>query len=175
MYWIIGVLILIGIIADCAVRFKKSDSEQAEELTEDKDKSIDLSPYKRSYLLTNREYAFFKSLKPITDKLNLHILTKVRLEDIVKVDSKLPYKERNAARNRVKSRHLDFVLVDPDTFYVKLAIELDDNSHDNQKSQQTDEFKNKLLDKIGLPLIRTRDTADIEKRIYEALQINSNC
>ena len=53
MYWIIGVLILIGIIADCAVRFKKSDSEQAEELTEDKDKSTDLSPYNRAYLLTD--------------------------------------------------------------------------------------------------------------------------
>ena len=171
MYWIIGILILIAIIADCAVRFKKSDTEQNQEIKQDKEKSIDLSPYKRSYLLTKREYAFFKSLKPITDKLNLHILTKVRLEDIVQVENSLPYKEKNIARNRVKSRHLDFVLVDPDTFYIKLAIELDDNSHDNKEAQQKDEFKNRLLEKIGLPLIRTRDTSDIENRIKEALQI----
>lgn len=85
--------------------------------------------------------------------------------------SKLQYKEKNIARNRIKSRHLDFVLVDPDTFYVKLAIELDDISHDNKEVQQKDEFKNKLLEKIGLPLIRTRDASDIENKIKEALQI----
>ncbi|MGN1100996.1 MAG: DUF2726 domain-containing protein [Huintestinicola sp.] len=171
MYWIIGIFILIGIIADCAIRLKKKDKDQTDNQEQDKEKSIDLSPYKRSYLLTKREYAFFKALKPITDKLNLHILAKVRLEDIVTVESNLPYKEKNIARNRVKSRHLDFVLVDPDTFYVKLAIELDDNSHDNKEAQQKDEFKNRILEKIGLPLIRTRDTSDIENRIKEALQI----
>ena len=41
--------------------------------------------YIKPYLLTKKEWAFYKALKPITDKYHLHILAKVRLADLVEV------------------------------------------------------------------------------------------
>jgi len=171
MYLFIGILIVIVIIFDCIIRYKapnKPESEQEQAPPEEE--NIDYSVYKKKLLLTKREYAFYKSLKPITDKYNLHILAKVRLEDIVSVSNNLPYKEKNAARNRIKPRHIDFVLVDQD-FYLKLAIELDDNSHDTAKAQKIDQFKDKLLETTGIPLIRIRDMADLENQICDKLNL----
>lgn len=47
--------------------------------------ATDEYPYVKTYLLTKNEWAFYKQLKPITDKYNLHILAKVRLADLVEV------------------------------------------------------------------------------------------
>ena len=43
-------------------------------------------PYHRKYLLTKREYGFYKKLKPIADKYNLQVLAKIRFADLVEVD-----------------------------------------------------------------------------------------
>lgn len=44
-------------------------------------------PYKKKLLLTKNEWRFYKDLKPIADKEKLTIIAKVRLADLVEVDS----------------------------------------------------------------------------------------
>ncbi len=166
----IVVIIFIAIIATMAGKIKNSNQNISEEVKEDttNESTIDY-PYHRKYLLSTNEYKFYKSLKPIADKYNLHILSKVRVEDIVEVNNDLPYKEKQSARGRTKSRHFDFVLANPENLYVMCVIELDDKSHNNDKAKTADEFKNKLCETVNLPIIRCYDINGVEEQICSKL------
>ena len=131
MYYIIGCIIIIAIIIDCITRTKtagqkvSSDSEEIETETagaDDNAKSAPQSLYYKSNLLTKSEWAFYKyKLKPLADKYNFHILSKVRMEDIVKPKDTLDKSAKASARGRVKSRHIDFVIANPDNLRIYLA------------------------------------------------------
>lgn len=60
------------------------------------------------------------------------------------------------AFNRISAKHLDFILCDPQSCAVKLAIELDDASHDSAKRQARDTFLDAACQSAGLPLLRIR-------------------
>ena len=138
---------------------------------EEKKEQEKIFPYERTLLLTKREWEFYKRLKKITDKYNLHILSKVRMEDIIKVKDGLTYSETQSARGRIKSRHIDFIIAEPEYLKVLLAIELDDNSHKYKKSVESDKFKNDVFNSVGLPYIRTYGYDDIEYLICQTLNL----
>lgn len=129
-------------------------------------------PYQKVYLLTKNEWKFYKDLKPITDKYKLHILSKVRMADIVQVKKGLSNKKFYSAFGKIKSRHIDFVIADPRNLRILLAIELDDNSHNNIDRQQADFFEDKVFETIQLPFIRTKSIIGLEEQICEKLRIN---
>lgn len=177
-YIIIGIIIAAAFILDCIVKTKYNDKQKIYEEPEnetEEDKSVNQpngKTYYRSYLLTRNESRFYKqTLKPLADKYNLHVLSKVRLEDIAKVSKNIKGKEKNIARNRVKCRHVDFVIANPENLYMLCAIELDGKSHNLTGQKESDDFKNNLFDEIGLPLIRTNGTEDIEKELCEKIKI----
>lgn len=182
MYYIIGCIIIIAIIIDCITRTKtagqkvSSDSEEIETETagaDDNAKSAPQSLYYKSNLLTKSEWAFYKyKLKPLADKYNFHILSKVRMEDIVKPKDTLDKSSKASARGRVKSRHIDFVIANPDNLRIYLAIELDGKSHEKLDQQKADYFKDSVFEEIGLPFIRTNGKDDIEKELCEKLKIS---
>lgn len=82
-----------------------------------------------------------------------HVHGKVRLEDIIRVKKGLPQKARWAARGRVKSRHVDYVITDS-TGRPVLAIELDGRSHNARNPSESDKVKTALFKAAGLPLRR---------------------
>lgn len=182
MYYIIGCIIIIAIIIDCITRTNtagqkvSSDSEEIETETagaDDNAKSAPQSLYYKSNLLTKSEWAFYKyKLKPLADKYNFHILSKVRMEDIVKPKDTLDKSAKVSARGRVKSRHIDFVIANPDNLRIYLAIELDGKSHEKLDQQKADYFKDSVFEEIGLPFIRTNGKDDIEKELCEKLKIS---
>ena len=57
-----------------------------------------------------------------------HVHGKVRLEDIIRVKRGLPQQRRWAARGRVKSRHVDYLITNRAGAPV-MAIELDGRAH----------------------------------------------
>lgn len=164
------VIILILVIKIIELSKKVKNIENNEKDTE-KNGIKNNYPYHQKYLLSSNEYKFYKNLKPITDKYNLQILPKVRIWDIIDVNKGLNNSERTSAENRIKPRHFDFVLTDND-LYIKCIIELDDNSHNNEKSKSTDEFKNKLCEMVNLPIIRCYNINGVENQICEKLNIN---
>lgn len=133
-------------------------------------KMPDKFPYYRKNLLTKNEWVFFKKLKEITDRNNLHILSKVRLIDLVDVNDNLPYKEKMSYKARIIQKHIDFVLVNPDSFKVYIAIELDDSSHDTKERKERDEFLDKVCENAKLPLIHCRSTEGIEDKIVNIMK-----
>lgn len=125
-----------------------------------------------NYVMTQTELIFYRELKKVTDKMDLCIFPQVDLERIIKV------KDNNISdRNRIKSRSIDYTIVENKKCKIICCIELDDKSHNNEKSKVTDNFKNELFKNVGIPLIRfkvkddyTKDLRDFEKSIIYSLK-----
>jgi len=82
--------------------------------------------YAPSWLFSMNEKYFYRQLKPFADSRGLTIFAEVRLLDLVHPLDHL--KNKRYFLNKIKSKHVDFVLCD-DKLIAKFIIELDDNSH----------------------------------------------
>ena len=142
-----------------------SESEGAEEPEKIID-NIEYKFYRKKYLFTKNEYYFYKQLREIAETKNLIPLTKIRLADFIEVTNKKEYMKYFA---KIRSKHIDFLLLNKDTLNIVLAIELDDGSHNDNK----DEFKNKLFEQIKIPLIRCKGIGTIEEQIIKVLENNN--
>lgn len=82
--------------------------------------------------------------------------------------------EWKIAFNKIAKKHFDFVLCCPKTMVIKMAIELDDSSHNKPKRIERDKFVNAACDSASFKLVRfmVRRTYDIEN-IRKQLDIKS--
>lgn len=101
-------------------------------------------------LLTRAEMSFYRALRQATP-VGCLICPKVRLGDIVRCPEGTWTPDRGGP---ISAKHLDFVLVDDESFEILLAIELDDRSHDEPEAQKRDRFKDKVMAQGGVPLLR---------------------
>lgn len=116
-------------------------------------------------ILTERERAFYRILKPIADRLELQICPKVRVADIVSI--KKGTRDWQKWFNKIRSKHVDFLLCDYDMNIV-LIIELDDRSHESERARKNDALKNAIF---GDHLLRIRSIKeDPEPAITAALR-----
>jgi hypothetical protein len=123
-------------------------------------------PYTSRYLLTKTEYAFYRLLKEKCDGYGFLICPKVRLEDFIAVTNT---KQMGKYRGYIKSRHVDFLICDS-KLHILAGLELDDDSHNRREARRTDEFKNRLFAKIGIPLYRIKTVPeDYERQIERML------
>lgn len=131
-------------------------------------KAGSLDSYEKSdYLLTENELRFHKELENAVPKTHT-ICIKVRLEDLIGVDNKIPFKERSILRNRVKSRHIDFVLVERSSSKIVGGLELDDRSHKRKERIERDRFINELADHVGFRLERVQSASSYKKGDLES-------
>ena len=126
-------------------------------------------PYCKKFLLTKNEYYFYKCLKEIADKNDLCVLAKVRLADLVEVNSEAKGKERLKYFSKIKSKHIDFVLCDKSNLYPKLLIELLDSSHNESSRQSRDEFIKKVAEKTNYKIIFVYNANELESKITAEL------
>ena len=121
--------------------------------------------YRRKFLLTRNELYFYKELKRIADKLNLSVLAKIRMADLVE-----PAAYDNKGFAKIKAKHVDFALCNPENMYVLLLIELDDNSHNSAKQVERDNFVEAVYQQTGYKLLRAYGTQNLEEKITSLLQ-----
>lgn len=115
------------------------------------------TPYKKRATVMNssERKLYFALQKTLGDKYI--ILSKVRIEDFVAVDSRgLEWKRRQSFRGKIKSRHVDFLICNSSTTEPLYAIELDGNSHINEARIERDNFVDKLYKDIKLPVLHIR-------------------
>lgn len=101
--------------------------------------------------MTETELKFCLNLKEITDKYNLIIIPQIQLQKIFKTYDKNNIK----AFNKIKSKSIDFAIVDSNYNY-KMFIELDDYTHNKKNRQERDIFINDLFSKYNLKLKRIK-------------------
>lgn len=116
--------------------------------------------YNAKTILTDREYEFYKRLKPLADEYGLSIYSKVRLADLIEPKPKAENPYWMECFNKIKAKHIDFALADEDTAIVAL-IELDDTSHARPDRVERDDFVNAVLENTGYTLLRTYGELDV--------------
>lgn len=123
-------------------------------------------------LLTPGERAFFPVVESVLPDIAQHLdrpplraFAKVRLADLIEPDCPggrgTPYM---SWFGRIKSKHVDVVVVDADTFAVACVIELDDRSHRTASTQKSDAVKDEALASAGIPLLRVPARAGYDRR-----------
>ena len=56
---------------------------------------------------------------------------------------------------KVQSKHVDFLVCDQN-LHILGVLELDDNSHNETKRKERDEFVNQILQSVGYKVLHTR-------------------
>lgn len=132
-------------------------------------------PYKKKdFLLSVAEKNFYSFLHKFATENNYLLFVKVRLEDLFWIPQSISPNKRFGFRNRIKSRHIDFLLCDKDKIGPVLAIELDDSSHNRSKVIARDLFIRDIFAEADFPLIRFKvrwsyDYDYISEKIKEKL------
>lgn len=130
---------------------------------------INYQPYtKRKYLFSVPELKFFELLKEIIGD-NYYIFPKVRICDIIEPKNKSDYSNFN----RIKSKHVDFLLCTKNPITSKIIIELDDSSHNAPRRQTRDRFVDEIFANSEIPIvhIKTQDAhskESVTKQLQEA-------
>lgn len=122
---------------------------------------VDLSVYEQcEAFLSNAELNFYRLLVKVLAHPNdpkgepqTLVMAKVRVPDLVQVRKGLDRSARSSAFNRIKSKHVDFVLCEPESMRAVCVIELDDKSHKRQSRQDRDELMDSIYAAVGLPVL----------------------
>ncbi len=115
-------------------------------------------PYRKTYLLTKNEYAFYQKIRKTAEACQLQILAKIRLADLVEVEEMADKKKWYRYFNQIKSKHIDFAVAR--NMEILFLIELDDRSHEEESRQKRDIFVNAVLEKTGYQLLRVHHDAE---------------
>lgn len=157
-------------------RYNKEQSRQ-QEITNNQQKYkryTQYYPYHKKYLLTKNEYYFYKKLKEITEPLNLQILAKIRLADLIEVNTGLDSQKWGMYFGKIKAKHIDFAIAED--MKIIALVELDDYTHQRADRQERDIFVNDVLTQTGYVLIRTYGDIQQIKNFLESREnyINMN-
>jgi hypothetical protein len=104
------------------------------------------------YLLSKAERSFFGVLQAQLSG-QFVVFSKVRLADIVKpvsVDGPSWW----TSFNKLSSKHIDFVVCEPESLALVCCIELDDASHERDARKSRDGFVDECLAAAGIPFLR---------------------
>jgi len=125
---------------------------------------VPIQPYSKvEYFFTPAEKKFFDVLVEAAGN-EVVVLSKCRVADLIDVDAQKHF----GPFNRIKSKHIDFVLVEKSDGALLCAIELDDKSHQRKKRVERDQFLDEVFAQVELPLFRFKvkreySVADIHK------------
>ena len=121
-------------------------------------------------LFTNAEFKFLKVLQLIIKNPNIAIYGKVRIEDIIRVKRDTPNYIKQPLRNKIKSYHVDYVLLDKLNYSVICAIELQNSTHNKNYQIKRDKQKRIIFASAKIELIEIKcraqyDLSDIKNKI----------
>jgi len=108
----------------------------------------------RGTLMTPAEQKFYRVLRSSLPLEHYQIFSKVRMADIVDVRKGLENKTRVSALNRITSKHVDFLLCNPEDSTIYAVVELDDSSHNRQSQKRNDAFKDETFAACAIPILR---------------------
>ncbi|QUI24845.1 DUF2726 domain-containing protein [Vallitalea pronyensis] len=186
IYLIILAIIIVAIIFKSALSDNEGNSnetstntqvqdvDQSKEIIEPKpNNDFNKAYYGTDSLVSKAELNFYRILNNICNELDCILFSKVRVADIVKVRS---IENRQSYFNRIKSKHIDFVLCDKISLKPILCIELDDKSHNNAKRIARDKFVDEIINIVGFKIIHMRcsysyNSQSIKEQIKKEIQV----
>ncbi len=156
LYIIIGLVIIIAGIYVEARNGNYDDEEDGEDDVDDK------LPYrKKYYLFSEAEKKFYDVLKTALKDEYL-IFAKVRVADLLY--SSKSKRSWQTDFNRIKAKHIDFVICDKEKISPLVAIELDDSSHNRYDRKQRDNFIDEAFKVAQLPLLHIKNSYQYDQQ-----------
>lgn len=143
MNWILlGGLVAVFIFVFFATKLKQSKF------------SNDDFPYtKNQTLFSPAERSFLGVLEQaVGDEFS--VFGKVRIADVVSVQSTANRSAWKRAFNRISAKHFDYVVCSKSDLSVVCVVELDDKSHQQRKRQERDAFVEGLCRVVSLPFLQ---------------------
>ncbi|WP_447984958.1 DUF2726 domain-containing protein [Nitrospira sp. Nam74] len=113
---------------------------------------------KKRNILSRGEMAFYHTLKTAVGD-HYDVYAQIPVWALVHCASE-NRKEECAFTNQINLKRVDFVLVNPTSLETETVIELDDRSHQRDKTKERDSFVNAVLSRAGIPIIRIAAAAD---------------
>lgn len=137
-FWIAAILVAIALII--AVASKRKVEPRRIRLFRQRDA-----------LFTKAERSFLGALDQAASG-RYRVFGKVRIADVLTPAKGLDKSTWTSVFNRIKAKHFDFVLCDPQTLEVKAVIELNDKSHTSSRRIERDELIGRACADAGLAL-----------------------
>lgn len=130
--------------------------EKIKQQEEEYKKSADINfPYIASDIVTKAELQLYHFMDAnLCNRDNIVILTKVRLGDLINLDTKLT--NDKSYYWKVACKHVDFVICRKDNMKVLCVVELDDYTHETKEAQEKDMFIMQALKTAGIDTIRIK-------------------
>lgn len=123
-------------------------------------------PYmQKQHFFSRSEQEFLRSLNAAIDHQRFVVFPKVRLADFIEVT--VSGSEYQSWWNKIRSKHIDFLIWDIEQSKIVLAIELDGKSHDSEKMIARDKFVDKLYETVWMKLERVKVGESFENRAQE--------
>ena len=124
-------------------------------------------PYRvKERLVTKAELRFYRALQKAAGK-DFEIFAMVRIADILMVPPE--HSQRRKWLGKILAKHVDFVLCDPASLAPRIAIELDDSSHERPDRRERDEFVDHAFESAGLPLLRIKNNSSYDSAALREL------
>ena len=126
---------------------------------------------RQTQLMTDREVNFMQGLFRAVDMQRWYLCPQVRVADIVRITPLISNRSRTWWKlfHLVAKWHCDVVIVDIRTFQIVAAVELDDASHLKKSRRRRDILLDEVMRQAGIPLIRSRDSRELQKMIQAFL------
>ncbi len=144
----LGAILVVGVILAGIVIYIRDLSNGESEPEEEKQKYQYL---KKQSFLTPAELDFYNALGQAVSH-EYRIFAQVHLGSIL--DEKIKGQDWRAARAHINRKSVDFLLCDKEYLTPKLAIELDDKSHEREDRVERDTEVERILKAAELPLLR---------------------
>ncbi len=131
------------------------------------------SKYIARTILTENEQDFYNKIKEYVYSQGLHIITKIRLADLIepKVNQYQNRSEWKIDFNKINAKHIDFAIVN-NNMQILFLIELDDRTHNYADRKERDEFVNISLVNAGYTLLRVYNNDEGVSNIINYLEKN---
>jgi very-short-patch-repair endonuclease len=129
--------------------------------------------YKRkNFFLTRAEHECFDALMTAVGNDYL-IFAQVHLPTLL--DNKVVGQNWRGAFRHINGKSVDFVLCDKAYIAPKLAIELDDKTHERPDRQERDVEVERILKEAGIPLLRLENrgsfsASDLAQKVTDVLK-----
>jgi len=159
LYIFIGIVFVFAVII-VALKEKFEDSKEG--------KKAKYQYKKQNFFMTRAEHEFFDVLTKAVGA-DFLIFAQVHLPTLI--DHKIKGQNWRGAFRHISEKSVDFVLCDKSYISPKLAIELDDKSHERPDRQTRDNEVERILKDAGLPLLRIENHGRFnQNEIYQQIK-----
>ncbi len=149
-------VVILALVGVASILLNKTEGGESE--AEKKKPKYDYVAKK--FFMTRAEHEFYDVLGQAVGH-EYRIFAQVHISELV--DEKVKNGQKwKAARAHIDRKSVDFLLCDKDYISPKLAIELDDKSHERPDRVERDTEVERILALAGLPLLRVHNSGSFD-------------